>query len=77
MEPDNHSLKQVLSIKIILPTLQMRKMKLRDVKYPRSHSWSVVETNHELLTLLLKYHSLSTFAAINILQGILQFSRHF
>lgn len=45
----------------------MRKMKLRDVKYPRSHSWSVVETNHELLTLLLKYHSLSTFAAINIL----------
>lgn len=63
-------------MKIILPILQIKKMRLVEVKCPRSHNWSLVRPHHELLAQFLNA-ALSTFAAINILWGILQFSRHF
>lgn len=53
-EPEAHSVKQVRSLKRILPISQMQKMRLREGPGPRSHSRSVVELYQEFLPLVPK-----------------------
>lgn len=50
LEPDNHSGKEVWGMLIILTILQKKKMRLMEVKCPRSHNWSVGELLFELLS---------------------------